>query len=841
MTEPKSSRNLWTRIRSTSLRWQICLVNGCIVLLCLLVTGYVSFTRSRDAVVEASLNVLSAQAVSAAHSIERLFDLTRADVRRIPQFPPIPGLVRCMDNDGVDPDPSQSGSTTEVWLERLHTILAAEMKSRPSWLRATVVSSTGAEITRVERADQGTRSVSDPDRQFQPVSALDDWLQNRPGRVAVSSLAVDDLTSRPCLHLATPFADRTGRIRGLFVVTIDVDHILQTAIAEMASGEVDVVDESGRYLYCEKRPENATSRRQYSQDKPVRANLLRTRPSQDSYRELIPGSRRPDGVALVAIYQKVFYAGDDDRSRFWAIAPSIPADEALQPVTSLARQYLWVGSLLLVAVAGLTWIGARGLTGPLTRLSRTAEAIARGELAAEIPADTPSHEVAELRNALAEMATNLQQLLAEAREREHRLSAILNSTADAIVTTGDDGTILSMNRAAERLFGVRAADVAGQHLVRYVPDVHSEKLPEEASGLRDGEARIGADEMELTGCRQDGTSVPLAARMTELSLGGERLRIATLRDITQRREAEQQRLEADRERERIDDERSRLFAGIREAVDSLAAASSEILATTTEQASTTQEQAASVTQTATTVEELTHTADETASRAEDVADAAERVRQVGDQGRQAVGDSMTAMHEVRAQVQSIAENIMALADRAQAIGDIIEAVRDIADQTNLLALNAAIEASRAGEHGRGFAVVASEVKALASQSRKATEKVSHILGEIQHATNSAVMATEQGTKSVTAAEEIIRTADTTISTLSQTVTESAISASQILASVNQQATAMRQIRDAMNHIDLATKQTLAATRQSEQSARDLNALGRRLRDLIGGRIGSEDQ
>ena len=71
---------------------------------------------------------------------------------------------------------------------------------------------------------------------------------------------------------------------------------------------------------------------------------------------------------------------------------------------------------------------------------------------------------------------------------------------------------------------------------------------------------------------------------------------------------------------------------------------------------------------------------------------------------------------------------MALAEQAQAIGEIIATVNDIADQTNILALNAAIEASRAGGQGRGFAVVAGEVKALADQSKRATQQVRQILG-----------------------------------------------------------------------------------------------------------------
>ena len=67
--------------------------------------------------------------------------------------------------------------------------------------------------------------------------------------------------------------------------------------------------------------------------------------------------------------------------------------------------------------------------------------------------------------------------------------------------------------------------------------------------------------------------------------------------------------------------------------------------------------------------------------------------------------------------------IQGLADTAQKIGDVVALIQNIASQTNLLALNATIEAARAGEAGRGFAVLASEVKALATQTAKATEDI----------------------------------------------------------------------------------------------------------------------
>lgn len=82
--------------------------------------------------------------------------------------------------------------------------------------------------------------------------------------------------------------------------------------------------------------------------------------------------------------------------------------------------------------------------------------------------------------------------------------------------------------------------------------------------------------------------------------------------------------------------------------------------------------------------------------------------------------------------------IESLASAAQQIDEVVGFIRTIAGQTNLLALNATIEAARAGEAGRGFAVVASEVKALATQTAKATEEISSQIAQVQSATREAV-------------------------------------------------------------------------------------------------------
>lgn len=283
-------------------------------------------------------------------------------------------------------------------------------------------------------------------------------------------------------------------------------------------------------------------------------------------------------------------------------------------------------------------------------------------------------------------------------------------------------------------------------------------------------------------------------------------------------------------RERLEN----VLAMIAETVNNLSSASAEILAATTEQVAGMQQQSSAVAETITTVDEVLQTANQAAERAKAVAASARYATEASEAGRRAVDDTISIMDEAREQTELIAEKILNLAEQAQAIGEIIATVNDIAEQTNMLALNAAIEASRAGEYGKGFSVVAGEIKALADQSKRAMLQIRQILGDIQHATNKAVITTEDGTRSANQAIRTAREAGDTIRMLADAIAEAAQTAGQIAASAGQQSTGMAQIHQAMIQINQASSQNLAATRQSEEAAQSLNALGARLKELLVG-------
>lgn len=144
--------------------------------------------------------------------------------------------------------------------------------------------------------------------------------------------------------------------------------------------------------------------------------------------------------------------------------------------------------------------------------------------------------------------------------------------------------------------------------------------------------------------------------------------------------------------------------------------------------------------------EMTRGVDSTATAAEHLSNS---IHEIERQTARGLDMAQSAVIET----EHTATVVRSLAEAAERIGSVVGLISQIASQTNMLALNATIEAARAGASGRGFAVVASEVKALASQTSRATEEISGQIATIQSGTREAVGAIDSIAKTIQALSE----------------------------------------------------------------------------------------
>jgi PAS domain S-box-containing protein len=148
------------------------------------------------------------------------------------------------------------------------------------------------------------------------------------------------------------------------------------------------------------------------------------------------------------------------------------------------------------------------------------------------------------------------------RASEARNRAILDSALDAVITMNHRGEVVEFNRAAERIFGYRASEAIGREMAELIvpPSLRERHRRGFARYLRTEAPTLLDTRLEITALRADGSEFPVELTITRVPLPGSPTFTGYVRDITERRRAEQELREsrariveaADEERRRIE-------------------------------------------------------------------------------------------------------------------------------------------------------------------------------------------------------------------------------------------------------------------------------------------------
>jgi len=130
---------------------------------------------------------------------------------------------------------------------------------------------------------------------------------------------------------------------------------------------------------------------------------------------------------------------------------------------------------------------------------------------------------------------------AELRQSQSRLEGIVESAMDAVIAIDAEQRIVVFNDTAEKIFGCPAEKAIGSHIGRFVPErfraAHREHL--RRFGETGGTTRTLGSKGQLWGLRADGEEFPIEASISKTEAGGRKLFTAIIRDVTERKRAEE--------------------------------------------------------------------------------------------------------------------------------------------------------------------------------------------------------------------------------------------------------------------------------------------------------------
>jgi two-component system, LuxR family, sensor kinase FixL len=127
----------------------------------------------------------------------------------------------------------------------------------------------------------------------------------------------------------------------------------------------------------------------------------------------------------------------------------------------------------------------------------------------------------------------------DALAREAHLQSILDTVPEAMIVIDERGFIQSFSSAAERLFGLRAAEAIGRNVSSLMPEPYRENH----DGYLDryittGERRIIGIGRVVVGKRRDGSTFPMELAVGEMKSGDRRYFTGFIRDLTERQQTE---------------------------------------------------------------------------------------------------------------------------------------------------------------------------------------------------------------------------------------------------------------------------------------------------------------
>ena len=153
-----------------------------------------------------------------------------------------------------------------------------------------------------------------------------------------------------------------------------------------------------------------------------------------------------------------------------------------------------------------------------------------------------------MRSARDELEERVIERTQELQNSEKRTRSIIDNAVDGIIVINDQGVVQSFSPAAESIFGYNAEEIIGKNVNILTPELtaamHDGYIRQ---FFATGKATIVGKNREVVGLRKDGSQFPMDLAVGEAVLGNEHIFTGTIRDITERKEADQRLAEKEKQ------------------------------------------------------------------------------------------------------------------------------------------------------------------------------------------------------------------------------------------------------------------------------------------------------
>ena len=223
----------------------------------------------------------------------------------------------------------------------------------------------------------------------------------------------------------------------------------------------------------------------------------------------------------------------------WQLVTVQPARLVHEAVMSVMTRVAWaLGLAIVLAVLAAGWLLRRTLVLPIRRIieqmAATEHAIVPGRV--EVQGHDELAVLAERFNNYAErIAESHADLLASAEQ----FRAVTELAHDALIQIGDDGRIISVNRAGEQMFGWTEAELRESEFKRLMAWDPRAELPAEQAGAGADASRAASRMLELSAVRRDGRVFPAEVSVSYWRGPSYGLYNVQVRDVTERQRAEE--------------------------------------------------------------------------------------------------------------------------------------------------------------------------------------------------------------------------------------------------------------------------------------------------------------